>query len=106
MDDEASYEVFRTDTADAHLTDIVTYVAEVAGKRSALNLLDRLEEACGDLGRYPRLGLVPRRPTLARRGYRMLVVGDYLVFYKVYDEERRIVVHGFFHGARDYKAWL
>ena len=36
----------------------------------------------------------------------MLVVGDYLIFYKVYDAERHIVVHGFFHGARDYEAWL
>ena len=106
MRDDAGHIVLRADTADAQLADIVSYVAEVAGKRSAFNLLDRLEEACGSPGRFPRLGLVPRRRSLARRGYRMLVVGDYLIFYKVYDAERHIVVHGFFHGARDYEAWL
>lgn len=50
MCDDAGYIVLRTDTADAQLADIVSNVAEVAGKRSALNLLDRLEGACGSLG--------------------------------------------------------
>lgn len=106
MRDDAGHIVLRTDTADAQLADIVSYVAEVAGKRSALNLLNRLEGACGSFGRFPRLGLVPRRRSLARRGYRMIAVGDYPISYKVYGAERHIVVHGFFHGARDYEAWL
>lgn len=106
MRDDAGYVVLRTDATDAQLADIVSYVAEVARKRSALNLLDRLEEACGSLGRFPRLGLVPRRRSLARRGYRMIAVDDYPISYKVYDAERQLVVHGFFHGARDYEVWL
>lgn len=52
------------------------------------------------------MGLVPRRRSLARRGYRMIAVDDYPISYKVYGAERHIVVHGFFHGARDYEAWL
>lgn len=53
MRDDAGYIALRTDTADAQLADIVSYVAEVSGKRSALNLLDCLEEACGSFGRFP-----------------------------------------------------
>lgn len=54
----------------------------------------------------PRLGLVPIRRSLARRGYRMLMVGDYQIIYRVYDAGRQLVVHGFFQGERDYEVWL
>lgn len=100
------YEIYRTDKAEEQLVDILAYVGEVAGRKAALDLLDRFERAFSDVARYPYLGVMARSRTLGRRGYRMLVVGRHLVFYKVDEAHRRVVVHGIFHGARDYEKWL
>ena len=38
--------------------------------------------------------------------YRRLVVGDYLVFYMVNEEEKTIEIHRIFHHSRDIKRHL
>ena len=103
---EEPYEVYRTSTADKHLEEIVRYVQECSGIAAALRVLDRIEEACEHLALFPRLGAVSRRPTLARRGYRMLVVGRYLLVYKVDDAARRVLIHGIFYYRQEYQGLL
>lgn len=107
MSIEEPYEVLRAQTAEDQLRDIVLYLRDVSGGSGpALRLLDRFERATTFLSSFPKLGVVPGSPALARRGYRMLVVGEYLVFYRVDDELRRIIVVGFFHKSRDYERLL
>lgn len=106
MSVEEPYEVLRAQTAEDQLRDIVLYVRDVSGSNGpALRLLDRFEQAMTLLSSFPRLGVVPGSPALAQRGYRMLVVGEYLVIYRVDDELRRVIVAGFFYKSRDYE-WL
>ena len=38
--------------------------------------------------------------------YRMLVVGDYLVFYMVNEDKKTVEIHRMFHGSRDIKRQL
>ena len=38
--------------------------------------------------------------------YRKLMVGDYLVFYHVNDENRMIEIHRVLHGSRDIKRYI
>ncbi len=103
---ERPYEIFRTDKTEEQLADILAYLEKTAGNKTVLNLIDQHEQAFAHLSRFPYLGVAPRRRTLAGRGYRMLVVGRYLLFYKVDEARRRIIVYGVFHGAQDYEKWL
>ena len=101
------YEVLRAQTAEDQLRDIVLYLVDVSGSNGpALRLLGRIEQAMTLLSSFPRLGIVPSSPALAQRGYRMLVVGEYLVFYRVDDELRRVIVVGFFYKSRDYETLI
>ena len=105
--EQAPFTVNRADIVESQLADITSYlVARTGSTRAALDVLGRLEMAFENLARFPYLGVVPRRPSLSRRGYRMLVVGRYLVFYKVREDCREIMVYGIFHGAQDYESWL
>ena len=107
MSVEEPYEVLRAQTAEDQLRDIVLYLRDVSGSNDpALRLLDRVEQAMTLLSSFPRLGVVPGSPALAQRGYRMLVVGEYLVFYRVDDELRRVIVVGFFYKSRDYETLI
>ena len=38
--------------------------------------------------------------------YRKMVVGDYLVFYQINENDKSIEVHRIFHGSRDIKPQL
>jgi len=38
--------------------------------------------------------------------YRVLVVGDYLVFYVVNDNDNIVEIHRIFHKSRDIRRWL
>lgn len=98
-----SYEVLRTNTADEQIREIVNYIAKATGgSAAALHFLDELEEAANNLALYPRLGAIPRWGLLAKRGYRSLCVGKYVLLYTVDDEGERVVIDAVVHGAREY----
>ena len=87
------YEVIRTDTADSLIRKIVLYVAENFGTDVALEKLDNLEEAIMSLGENPYIGTEPKYNILKRQGYLVLILEKDLVFYKVDDDKRRVIVY-------------
>ena len=84
------YKVYRTDTADALIRNIVLYIAENFGNEIALGKLDDLEKAILKLEDNPYIGTEPRYTVLKRQGYKVLILEKDLVFYKI-DENRKVV---------------
>lgn len=58
--------------------------------------LNRFDQTLSRLSSCPRSGILPRDESLKRRGYRVVVVGDYLAFYviKGFTVQIRRVIHG------------
>ena len=97
------YRLIRTDTADEQIRDIIFYIAEDSGSfDTALQYLDRLEEAVGMLAEFPYAGTKPRYATIRRQGYRVLPVEHHLVFYKVNESEQTVTVYNVLDGRREY----
>ena len=96
------YEVIRTDTADSLIRKIVLYVAENFGTDVALEKLDNLEEAIIRLGENPYIGTEPKYNILKRQGYLVLILEKDLVFYKVDDDKRRVIVYAVVDQRQDY----
>ena len=85
--------------AVADLDDIFIFVADNS-PQAAMELIDRIDASIAGLESFPEMGLIAKPPRLARKGYRVLIVDDYLVFYVLLDdivEIRRIV-----SGKRNY----
>ena len=79
--------------AVADLDDIFIFVADNS-PQAAIELIDRIDASIAGLESFPEMGLIAKPPRLARKGYRVLIVDDYLVFYVLLDdivEIRRIV---------------
>ena len=79
--------------AVADLDDIFIFVADNS-PQAAMELIDRMDASIAGLESFPEMGLIAKPPRLARKGYRVLIVDDYLVFYVLLDdivEIRRIV---------------
>ena len=96
------YEVIRTDTADSLIRKIVLYVAENFGTDVALEKLDNLEEAIMSLGENPYIGTEPKYNILKRQGYLVLILDKDLVFYKVDDSKKQVIVYAVVDQRQDY----
>ena len=99
-----SYKVLRADKADEQLHDIIFYIAEDSGSVDiALNYLEKIENSINNLENFLYMGTKPRYTTLRRQGYRVLVVERHLVFYKINEEAKTVIIYAVMDGRREYK---
>lgn len=96
------YRVVRTDTADEQIRKIILYINENFGAEIALQKLDELEVSILHLGENPDIGTIPRYHILRQQGYRVLILEKNLVFYKVDDEIKRVIVYAVVDQRQDY----
>ena len=96
------YEIIRTDTADAGIRKIILYVAQNFGNTVALEKLDQIEKRILDLGDDTYIGTDPRYLVLKRQGYKVLVLEKDLVFYKIDEGNKKVVVYAIVDQRQDY----
>ena len=98
------YKIIRADKADEQLRAIIYYIADDSGSVDiALDYLNKIETAINRLEDFPMSGSVPQYSILRRQGYRVLIVEKHLVFYKVNEKERIVIVYAIVDGRREYK---
>ena len=96
------YRIIRTDTADFGIRKIVLHVAQNFDVETAMEKLDEIEENILLLEDNPYLGTAPKYPVLRRQGYRVLVLKKDLVFYKIDEDKKEVVVHVVVDQRQDY----
>ena len=64
--------------------------------------LDEIEERILRLGDEPYIGVDPRYPVLKRQGYRVLILEKDLVFYKVDEVKKEVVIYAVEDQRQDY----
>lgn len=83
--------------AQEDLLSILEYIARDSPSR-ALKFVEHLDNRISLLRENPKLGRIPRHPTLAQEGYRVLIIEAYLVFYIA--RRTTIEIHRVIHGSR------
>lgn len=96
------YTAVRTDTADEQIRKIILYINENFGSEIALRKLEELEESILHLGNNPNIGTIPRYHILRQQGYKVLILEKNLVFYKVDDERKRVIIYAVVDQRQDY----
>lgn len=96
------YSVIRTDTADEQIRSIVLYIAESFGRDVVLDRLADMEERVLALGDNPYMGTEPRYRVLKRQGYRVLVLEKNLVFYKIREDKKEVILYAVVDQRQDY----
>ena len=101
------YQILRTDKANEQLRDIIFYIADDSGSVDiALNYLDKIENAIKRLEDFPFSGSIPQYSILRKQGYRVLIVEKHLVFYKVDQVKKIVIIYAVVDGRREYKNLL
>lgn len=96
------YTIVRTDTADICIRKIVTFIARNFGEDIVLKKLDDLEKNIYLLEDNPYLETIPRYPVLKRQGYQVLILEKDLIFYKINEDKKQIIIYAVVDQRQDY----
>jgi len=101
------YRIGLAPLANDDLFDIAEYITnELQSPQSAEVQLRRIKAAIMTLGDYPYRVPLIRESLLARRGYRALVVDNYMVFYLIQEPDKEVNIMRVLYAKRDYKNHL
>lgn len=97
------YKILRTDKAEEQLREIIFYIADDSGDVNiALGYLEKMEYAINRLQDFPKIGTIPRYAILKKQEYRVIVVEKHLVFYKLNEENKEVIIYAIVDGRREY----
>ena len=96
------YKIVRTDSSDEGIRRIILYLAKNYGRKFALEKLTEMEKQILLLKNQPYIGTVPRYLVLKRQGYRVLILERSLVFYKVDEENKTVIIYAVVDQREDY----
>lgn len=96
------YNVILTDMADSQIRSILLFATEKFGNAVALEKLDDLEKSILALGDNPNLGTEPKYPSLKRQGYKVLILEKDMVFYKVDESKKEVIIYAAADQRQDY----
>lgn len=98
------YKILRTDKAEDQLRDVIFYIADDSENiDTALRYLEEIETAINHLQEFPNSGSIPRYSILKKQGYIVVIVEKHLVFYKVNEEDKTVIIYAIVDGRREYK---
>ena len=85
------------------MEEIFDYICQ-DNREAALKLLDKMDESIFKLSNLPFIGPIPKDIHLENKGYRILIVEEYLIFYVV--KENAVEIRRILHGKRRYSFLL
>ena len=97
------YSVEVSDPAKQDMLDIARYIsAELSAPASATETVDAFGEGMKSLDENPKRQPLVRDERLAAKGYRVLPVKNYCIFYKVDEQARVVDVVRILYNRRDW----
>ena len=97
------YKLLIFPSAKQDLLDIVDYVNELSPD-AAIKLYDEIVEKIGSLLQMPLRCPLIKNPALKAKGYRVLVLNNYMVFFIV--REKPVEIRRILYGRRQYEFLL
>ena len=98
-----NYDICYLPIAEEDLIEIVDYLLEY-DINAANAFIDKLEALEERLSMFPESAAIIRNKRLRKKGYRVVVISDYLLFYTLLNES--VYVMRIIHGKRDYLSML
>lgn len=88
------------------MTEIISSFVMLGSKQGAVRIKDKMNKAADRILRFPYSGPSVPNPKLSKLGFRMIVVEKYLMFYKVFEEEKKIIFYRVLNGKTNYPTLM
>jgi len=97
------YKIYITKDAHNDLNDITTYIKnKLCNPTAALDFLSEIEKNYEMITKNPLMFALCIDSRLKNEGYRKIIVKNYIVFYKINENEKAIYIMRVIYGRRDY----
>ena len=101
------YSIVYTRLAKSDIGEIVTYISEtLKAPKAALDLVSALEKSIKTLEKFPYAHQVYITNKMLENEYRFIPVKNYLVFYTVKEDKKKVIISRIFYGSMDYSSRL
>jgi toxin ParE1/3/4 len=105
--EEKEYSLKFTSKAEEDLDEIYAYITDTLfAPESGDNLIDKFENKIMRLKAFPHSCSFVLDETLKKRGYRKLIVDNYIAFYLVNEQKQQVIIMRILYGASNYQNIL
>jgi plasmid stabilization system protein ParE len=94
-------QIIWSDLAKVLLKEIYSYYKEVAGVKVAKSIKNKIIKKPLLLTKQPEIGQIEDNPMVVNRRFRYLIEGNYKIVYKVYTEDKEILIAAVFDTRRN-----
>lgn len=102
-----NYKTIITDTAKQDLKDIIFWIASESGSTDiAKKFGEEFKDRIKSIGLFPEKGSYPDDYIIRSMDFRYIVYKDYLIFYKINEPLKEIIVSAVFNSKKDYTRVL
>ena len=95
---KSKFDIVFLPRADDDLDEIITFI-DNESRNAALKLMELIESKINQLADFPYLGKEALDIDIKRLGYRLVPAGNYLIFYRIENDE--ILICRVLHASRD-----
>ena len=97
------YRLDVSDRAEEDFEKIVSYISQkLSAPQAASDFSDEVFACYDRLEENPFMYEECRDFKLKKEGYRRVVINNYILLYKVYDDKNLVIVYRFFYGGQNY----
>lgn len=88
------------------MTEITASFVMLGSKQGAARIKDKMINAAVQIQNFPYSGVTVPDPKLSKSGFRMVVVRNYLMLYKVFEKEKKVVFYRVLNGKTNYPVLM
>ncbi len=101
------YKLNFTPVAYEDLDQIYNHIAiELQATKAATELMENIEDKIMRLKQFPYSCELVNDTLLQEKGYRKLIIDNYIVFYIIEEKNKNVIVMRIIYGARQYERML
>ena len=98
-----SYKLIVTNPAQNDLSEIANYIAsDLVSPQAALNFIDEVSNCYDNISLNPKMYPFCDNERLKNKEYRKAIINNYLMFYRIDENNKAIFIMRFVYGGRNY----
>ena len=102
-----NYDVIVSESAIKDLDEILKYMIEVlCNRKAAIDFIDEVERKYFEISKHPYMYELSRDERLKKKGYRRIVINNYIILYLINDKSKEVIVSRIFYSGQNYKDYL
>lgn len=103
---EKSFSLEFLSSALQDITEIISSFIMLGSKQGAIRMKEKINKAADQIKRFPYSGVAVPDKKLSAFGFRMIIIEKYIMLYKVFDDESKVIVYHIFNGKTNYPSLM